>query len=187
MEQSYDDDLLKHLRKSYKKTNSALYKTIIIGEDAPPSYLYYLRKGNSGNEQEMAEHILFKRQGQQKKFSDEYLLDHLRELAKQLGRTPSGRDIAEAGIVKVTTLCKHFGSLGKAEEKAGLPPGKNGNHQKFSNKDLLNHLKNLAKRLGRTPTTTDISKAGIVSDATYYYHFGSFTEALKKAGLVPNK
>lgn len=54
---------------------------------------------------------------------------------------------------------------------------------------LILSLQSIAQRLGRTPTTTDIteqSKAGRSFPLNNYYDvFGSFLEAVKKAGLKP--
>ncbi len=59
-----------------------------------------------------------------------------------------------------------------------------------SKSHLVLKLQAIAQRLGKTPTTTDIvelSKAGLSPSLdTYYEVFGSFTEAIKKAGLKPN-
>lgn len=55
---------------------------------------------------------------------------------------------------------------------------------------LVLSLQAISQRLGRTPTTTDIneqSKAGRSFPLNSYYDvFGSFTEAIKKAGLKAN-
>lgn len=55
---------------------------------------------------------------------------------------------------------------------------------------LILSLQAISQRLGRTPTTTDInemSKAGRSYPLTNYYDvFGSFVEAVKKAGLKAN-
>lgn len=55
---------------------------------------------------------------------------------------------------------------------------------------IILELRAIAQRLGKTPTTydiTELSKAGrAFSLNTYYEVFGSFLEAVKKAGLKPN-
>jgi len=56
---------------------------------------------------------------------------------------------------------------------------------KYSQDDLLSHLRALAKQLGRTPTHRDIAMAGKMNNADYINHFGSLRRAQKAAGLVP--
>ncbi|MGD0711990.1 MAG: hypothetical protein ABR968_12520 [Bacteroidales bacterium] len=187
MEQSYGEDILKSLSKSEKKPDTPPYKPNIKEEDTPHSYLYYIRLGNSGNEQETVVHVPFRKRGINKKYSDKYLLNHLKKIAIQLGRTPTARYINEEGIVKATAYITRFGSFTEAVKKAGLAPTKTVNLPKYSDKYLLNHLKKLSKQLGRTPSARYINKEGIVNVATYFKRFGSFNEAVKKAGLVPNK
>ena len=58
------------------------------------------------------------------KYSDEYLLNYLRELSKKLGRTPTKRDIINECKVSISTYYKHFGNLSNAQKAAGLIPNK---------------------------------------------------------------
>src|ERR1039457_1716386 len=90
------------------------------------------------------------------KYSEDDLLNHLRELATKLGRTPSKSDIVAAGKISKTTYDFRFGSLRKAQQAAGLAPTKSGNRRKFSDEDLLNHLQVLTANLGRTPAHDDL-------------------------------
>ena len=117
-------------------------------------------------------------------YTDESLIYQLKKLSKQLGRTPCSKDINMSPIINTNLYVKHFGSLVKAQEKAGLVPNKK---QRYSNEYLLNYLKELSNILGRTPKCDDINKAGRITATTYVNRFGSFVTAKKKAGLVPNK
>ena len=125
--------------------------------------------------------------GGEQKYSHEFLISHLKELAEQLGKTPSQRDVEDTGKVSATTYRDYFGSFIKAQKAAGLVPNKSGGKQKYSDEFLLNHLKELAKQLGETPFQKDINTAGKVKATTYRDYFGSFTNAQKVAGLVPNE
>jgi transcriptional regulator NrdR family protein len=122
-----------------------------------------------------------------KKYSDEYLLNHLKELSAQLGRTPSIKDINDAGKVEATIYYDRFGSLSKAQLAAGLIPNKAGHRQKYSDEYLLEYLRELSEKLGRTPSASDINEAGNVSSRPYWIHFGTLNKAQEAAGLVPNK
>ena len=116
-----------------------------------------------------------------KNYSDEELILQMKVLAKKLGRVPAAYDINKAGKASYGTYHNRFGSLKKIREVAGL---ENTNYQEnYSDEDLINHLKDLAKKLGRTPGSQDIDKGDKASYATYFYRFGSLKKAHEAAGL----
>lgn len=73
-----------------------------------------------------------------------------------------------------------FGSWNDAVRKAGLTPRRN----EYTNKELIDILQKLAKKLGHTPRRVDINEDCPNLD-TYERHFGSYEKAIKKAGLKP--
>lgn len=64
--------------------------------------------------------------GHNRRYTDDYLLDHLRNLASQLGRTPSQHDINDHDGPAHPTYCKRFGSIREAQRRAGLRPNRRG-------------------------------------------------------------
>jgi hypothetical protein len=122
-----------------------------------------------------------------KKYSNEFLLDYLMELARQLGKTPSEKDIKRAGKLSAGLYSIRFGSFSKAQEKAGLEPNKKLSARRYPDELLLSQLIELSKQLGKTPTARDVIKAGKISYNEYFKNFGSFSKAQKAAGLIPNK
>jgi predicted metal-dependent hydrolase len=148
---------------------------------------YSIRLDNLNEAQKEALLVLLKNKGVRRKYSNEFLLDNLKQLAEKLGRTPNATDIKEQGNVCAEVYTKRFGSLGKAQKAAGLVPNKRGATKKYTDEYLLNYLKELAVKLGRAPYIKDIIKAGEVSCFSYVSHFGLFSNAVKAAGLVPNK
>lgn len=58
--------------------------------------------------------------------------------------------------------------------------------QRLKPDDLLDWLRTLARRLGRTPSQNDLNAADGPSHTTYYSHFGSLRAAQEQAGLKPN-
>ena len=180
-----EDDLLNHLRvlaKQLGRTPKTRDLTI-AGKICATIYNYHF--GNLGNAQKAAG--LVPNKSGPTKYSREELLNHLRALAKQLGRTPTCRDLDEAGKMSYATYYEHFGSWGRAQKAAGLVPNIKGVRIKYPERDLINHLKELATQLGRTPTLHDIAESGKMSNADYVKHFGSLQRAQKAAGLVPSK
>ncbi len=182
-----DEELLEHLRKLAKKLGRTPYKKEIKEAGSPCAYTYYLRFGTLSRAEELAGLVPFKVKIRQSKFTDEYLLNHLKELAQQLGRTPYYRDINEAGKVKDYNYMNRFGNITNAAKAAGLAPNTGNNVYKYSNENLLSYLKELSKQLGKTPTSRYLNKAGKIGASIYIHRFGSLRKAQKAAGLVPNK
>ena len=118
------------------------------------------------------------------KITNEELLDHLKDLSKQLGKTPSEKDITRAKKVSHSMYSIRFGSLVKAQKAAGLAPFEI-KVRIYSNEELLNHLLELSKQLGRTPSIADIIAANKIKFTEYYKNFGSLIKAQKAAGLTP--
>ena len=123
----------------------------------------------------------------QENYTDEFLLNHLKELAVKLKRTPFGRDIEKAGLATYAVYYKRFGSFTKAQEMAGLEPTKKTDTPKYTDEEILNHLRELAAKLGRSPKIKDVMEAGKVSIAIYNKRFRKYSKAVAKAGLIPVK
>jgi hypothetical protein len=58
--------------------------------------------------------------------------------------------------------------------------------QSSPNKELIQYFKDLASKLGRTPTTKDLKKAKGYNHVIYRNCFGSLTQTAILAGLTPN-
>ena len=121
------------------------------------------------------------------KYSKEYLLNHLKDLAKTLGRTPGQPDIKRDGTVSVTTYSNYFGGTSKAQKAAGLVPNKAGQAfgktRRHDDELMLENLRAIAKKLGRPLYGADINANGKIERSSYVRHFGSLENARKKAGL----
>jgi len=122
------------------------------------------------------------------KFTRQGLIDQLKELAKKLGRTPTTDDIRQASARRDTAALKtfrsYFGSHNRALAEVGLELSK---ASSFSRGHLISDLQQLAKKLGRRPSRTDVDRASQAGTcacaATYSHYFGNFVEALKAARL----
>ncbi len=121
------------------------------------------------------------------KYTKTQLIGILQEKAKELGRTPMCKDISDdAKMPSVYPYYTTFESMTKALKGAGLMPNKVGTHKKYSDIELLDILRDKAKNLGRTPTSEDVdADLSMPSYTTYKLRFGSFQNAIKKAGLKP--
>ena len=117
-----------------------------------------------------------------RRYSDEEILEQLRESAKRLGRSPTMKEFADdpATSVHPQTVIEHFGSWNKAKRLAGLVP------RRFATREeLLGLLRTLGDELGRPPTARDIDehKGRLPSKSLYWHTFGSLTTALREAGF----
>ena len=117
-----------------------------------------------------------------RRYSDEEILEQLRESAKRLGRSPTMKEFADdpATSVHPQTVIEHFGSWNKAKRQAGLVPRRNATKD-----ELIGQLQELGKRLGRVPTAKDVdaNRGWMPSKSLYWHTFGSLTNALREAGF----
>lgn len=125
-------------------------------------------------------------------YTKETLIAQLASLAKELGKTPTQKEVDQASALgkcaSSPTFARMFGgSFTLALEAAGLQA----NYKLYKPRDVLVDLKRFAKEIGKIPTTTDIKKGSrqgkCPSTATLANHFGSIPIALKKAGLAGSR
>jgi HNH endonuclease len=117
-----------------------------------------------------------------RRYSDEAILGELKGCAERLGRSPTMREFVADTRTQVhpQTVIEHFGSWNEAKRRAGLVP------RRFATREeLLQLLKGLGVRLGRTPTAKDLDESGrsMPSKSLYWHTFGSLTNALREAGF----
>lgn len=105
------------------------------------------------------------------------VIDKLKELAKKLGTdTLRQKDIREAGFIYQVQL-NFGGKIGPALNAAGLKSTRLEKAMSTSEDDLLQHIRDLQKKLRRPPTIIDLRREGKFSDKIYETRFGSFPEA----------
>ncbi|MCT6515373.1 hypothetical protein N0B30_22350 (plasmid) [Bacillus subtilis] len=111
-----------------------------------------------------------------KTYTEKELIEALQQKAKELGRTPKGKEVSQ-----YKSILKHFGSFNAGLEAAGLASNTT-RKRTYTESDLIEILQQKAKELGRPPKTREVKQW-----ATIIKHFGSFNKGLKAAGLTPNK
>ena len=119
-----------------------------------------------------------------RRYTEAELLDHLRDLADG-GEMPTENTIDDADGPSGLTYYNRFGSLQEAADAADLSytyKTHSGNGPKYSDEELLTHLRNLAND-GEMPIVREIDTADGPSAFTYYSRFGSLQEAADAAGL----
>lgn len=118
--------------------------------------------------------------------SDEYFKKCYNDVKKIIERMPTSRDLdcySAKGICPATSsYINHFGSLLEFQVSMGDKPLKWG--KLLSDDELLKMLVDLSISLGITPTQNDVDDCeDLPSASTYCSRFGTFLNAITKAGL----
>lgn len=84
----------------------------------------------------------------------------------------------QIGEIELSKKCKNFLKISEEDKKENLT---------YTDNNLIEYLIKLNKELGRTPGQRDMeNKKGYPSAMTYAKRFGSWNNALKKAGIAHN-
>ena len=112
------------------------------------------------------------------KYTNEDLIKILKDKAKELGRTPTKREVKQEDTIR-----RRFGSFNNGLEKAGLVLNK-----KFQTDfELLKALRDWVDKHGRVPFFHELYKDKTMPDPTMFNkRFGTYADALIKAGLKPH-
>lgn len=114
------------------------------------------------------------------------LIEIIKDLGRKLGRRPTVEDLENtAGYPCKAVFANRFGSWTEALELAGYRP-KLHNHSRYDIADsvLLDLLREFAEELGHRPRRRDLfGRNSYPSVRVYELRFGSWTEALERAGF----
>lgn len=119
-------------------------------------------------------------------YSRQELIDAVRWLAQRLERTPVGQDTHKySDVPSHPTYASHFGSWHEALTAIGIPldPRNTG----YDRETLLQHLRDVAQTLGRTPRIGDLKAVDGPCGRTYRNKVGKWSTALAEAGLEPSR
>lgn len=116
------------------------------------------------------------------------LLDDLVDLARELGRVPTQKEIREQTPHSHNTYYDHWGSVKNALQAAGIDlteidTSRRTRPRSIETEDLLDELRRLNEELGHAPRWVDIRKHGKYSDSPYRSRFDSLDDALEQAGI----
>lgn len=111
------------------------------------------------------------------------LLDKIKTLAEEIGRTPKRREFAKKYGSGYEQSVKHtFGSWNEAVRILGFEPNKPGK-MTYTHESLLRILWNFYMTYDREPRSCDIRTYKLPSLDVYRKFFGTFTEAKIQAGV----
>ncbi|MEA3374641.1 MAG: hypothetical protein U9R72_00325, partial [Chloroflexota bacterium] len=117
-------------------------------------------------------------------YDREGLLEHLRELAERVGRTPLHADLEKIDGPASKTYVNHLGSWAAALEEAGLE--QEPASRRYARPEVLEILREVADELGHAPSMAELwEREELPSPSTYKYRFGRWNDALREAGLTP--
>ena len=121
------------------------------------------------------------------------LLADLQGVCVRLGRAPAGSEFPKFGLKSVTYYRYQFGSVEEALKQIGFRPnpsgvrfdsGQHGPLSRYTKRQIVNHLKRVAAKVGRTPTQRDLVEHGPPYPRTIAKYFdGKLSEAMKHSGL----
>ncbi|SET50853.1 homing endonuclease associated repeat-containing protein [Natrinema hispanicum] len=149
-----------------------------INEHAKFSYQPYYNEFDSFDDA-LAEADL-EREPRQQGLSRDELLDAIRELADDVGGTPTKADMNEHGRYSTQPYYNKFDGWNDAVEQADLEP----NHREdITDAELLQALRDAADKLGREPLFVEAKEVTGYSGSMYHERFGSWLEAREQAGL----
>ena len=117
------------------------------------------------------------------------LLDALRRMADDLGRTPTSSEMRANGPYCSSTYFRRFDSWASACKAANLPKPNPSVNRKPSIplEDLLDDLRMGALALGRPPLTSEVNTFGEYSQPTYRHRFNGWERALYIAGILTSE
>ncbi len=120
-------------------------------------------------------------------YSDEHLLNTLRDLADELGHSPTVDEmLARPGLPAPQTYINRFGSWNAALEAAGLKTRRR--TAIYTDEQLLQALRDLAAELGQPPSASEmLARRDLPSPGAYQGHFGTWSKALAAAGVDVNQ
>ncbi|MFC5133498.1 MULTISPECIES: homing endonuclease associated repeat-containing protein [Haloferacaceae] len=153
--------------------------------DESPSVYQVLRCFDSWNEAKEAARLkTYNKVGRDEMYTDAELIELLQDLDERVDGPVTRGDVDGSGDVPSRmAFRRHFGSWNQAKEAAGIEADTKHN-QSYSDEELLAKLQELAEETDGPLTSSKLDDAeGYPSLATYVRRFGSWSEAVKKAGL----
>ncbi|MBT7903586.1 hypothetical protein HN587_07015 [Candidatus Woesearchaeota archaeon] len=169
-----DNELLDYLIIFYKE-QGRVPKSRDFGKGLPGRLTYSNRFGSWNKALQKAGLNIISVRKIGKKVTDEYIINSVREKYNKTGKSPDAKDFS-------SMYAQRFGTWNNLLRKAGIPLSR---RQDYSNNELLDILKQVSEKLGRTPKVNEFDKLDESYPKSILYHrrFGSWNNAIKKAGL----
>lgn len=125
------------------------------------------------------------------------LLNDVKKVASIIGKkTLTGGEYRQHGKYGLTTFLRRFGNWSTVLELCGLEPNvyqraaaqRGHKYSALTDDQLIDDLKRVSEVLNsKTFSSGDYQKYGEFSKGPFFHHFGTWNNALEKAGLIPYK
>ena len=112
---------------------------------------------------------------------EESMLDEIERVAKKIGRVPNSSDMSEYGVY--SSYSTYFDSWSEALKLANVEQKHTPGSSSDDREAMLEVVRDLNKRLGRAPKTTELPEECEYSRNDFYKVFGSWDETLEAAGI----
>lgn len=186
-----DEEMLENLKSYMSNKDRIPVHSIIKQELKNPSISAYERRFYSiFNALKLVGYDYEKQKDQDLVELEIDMLNKYKKLKEQLGRTPSSRDIEyfsrkdNSIINSMSSYEFHFGSLYQLQVLCEFTPTVIGRNK--SRQDLIDDLIMMSDELDKTPSQLDVKYfENVASSTSYLNEFGSWTDAIKESGLIP--
>lgn len=121
------------------------------------------------------------------KKSDEELLEDLRRVEKKIGKSPTCEEYRTYGNYSYTTYYRRFGGWNDAKAAAGLSQYAKTEDFAITEKELLEDLRHVARKIGKSPTKKEYRLHGEYDPDTIGNRFDGWNSAKDIIGLHRNK
>lgn len=118
------------------------------------------------------------------KISEDELIAELKRLDREFSHPVRKSLIQEEGKYSYHTYTRRFGSMNGARRRAGLDEYHK-TDSRISDNELLDEIYTWVNKKGRPPRADEMSKDGKYGRKTYTRRFGSWNNAIRKAGYEP--
>ncbi|WP_369333273.1 homing endonuclease associated repeat-containing protein [Haloferax sp. Atlit-4N] len=108
----------------------------------------------------------------------------IRQLAENLGRTPSSMEMDASGEFSTAVAQRLFGSWNRALRAAGFEPRMRRN---ISEPILLGEIDRVVEKLGYVPSSNEFEKHSRFSLGPYWRNFGNWEDSVEAAGHEPRR
>jgi len=123
-----------------------------------------------------------------KKYTKEELLNELKRVSKELSKIGiTQKDFIKNSKIPPRQYVLHFGSWNNAIKEAGLEVNLSALERKVPTELLFQDIDRVAKKVGKIPTTNQMTVNGKYGLNVYKRRFGSWSEMVKryKNWLIP--
>lgn len=174
-----DDELVQLLQEAAEELGHAPTQREIIDKDEhpyPQTYMSHFGSWNNALEEAGLEPNAVG------SYEKEELLDRLKDLADEIGHTPSKKEIADSDEHPSPRAYRYnFGTWTNAVEAAGLEPR---TRQKYDREELISLLQEAADKVDGLLTKKKFRRLDeYPSVLTYRKRFGSWNDAKEEAGV----